>query len=47
MAATYAADPGYDEAADFSFGLNLIFDALQQVLASTLPPSRIAHLVIS
>lgn len=35
MAATYAADPGYDEAADFAFGLNLILDGLQRVLDST------------
>ncbi|MBK9713190.1 MAG: TetR/AcrR family transcriptional regulator [Kouleothrix sp.] len=35
MAATYAAMPGYDEAADFAFGLNLILDGLQRVLDST------------
>lgn len=35
MAATHAARPGYDEAADFAFGLNLILDGLQRVLDST------------
>jgi AcrR family transcriptional regulator len=35
MAATQAASPGYDEAADFVFGLNLILDGLQRVLVST------------
>lgn len=38
MATTYAADPGYDEAADFTFGLNLILDGLQQVLESNPGP---------
>jgi AcrR family transcriptional regulator len=37
MAATYAANPGYDEAADFAFGLNLILDGLQRVLDSSRP----------
>jgi len=32
MAATFAAHPGYDEDADFAFGLNLILDGLQRVL---------------
>jgi AcrR family transcriptional regulator len=35
MAATSAANPGYDEAADFAFGLNLILDGLQRVLEAT------------
>jgi AcrR family transcriptional regulator len=35
MAATYASTPGYDEAADFAFGLNLILDGLQRVLDAT------------
>ncbi len=35
MATTHAASPGYDEAADFAFGLNLILDGLQRVLDST------------
>jgi len=35
MAAAHAANPGYDEAADFAFGLNLILDGLQRVLDST------------
>lgn len=35
MAATYATSPGYDEAADFAFGLDLILDGLQRVLDST------------
>lgn len=34
MAATHATSPGYDEAADFAFGLNLILDGLQRVLDS-------------
>jgi AcrR family transcriptional regulator len=33
MALTFAANPGYDEAADFAFGLNLILDGLQQILS--------------
>jgi AcrR family transcriptional regulator len=35
MAAASAASPGYDEAADFAFGLNLILDGLQRALEST------------
>lgn len=35
MAAAYAANSGYDEAADFAFGLDLILDGLQRVLDST------------
>lgn len=35
MASSHAASPGYDEAADFAFGLNLILDGLQRVLDST------------
>ena len=31
MAAMQAATPGYDEASDFEFGLNLILDGLQRV----------------
>jgi hypothetical protein len=34
MAAMSASAPGYDEAADFAFGLNLILDGLQRVLDS-------------
>lgn len=34
MAGAQAASPGYDEAADFEFGLNLILDGLQRVLDS-------------
>ena len=34
MAAASASRPGYDEAADFEFGLNLILDGLQRVLDS-------------
>lgn len=37
MAATYAANPGYDEAADFAFGLNLILDGLQRALDASRP----------
>lgn len=40
MAAAYAADPGYDEAADFAFGLNLILDGLQRALDSSQPYAR-------
>jgi AcrR family transcriptional regulator len=40
MAATYAASPGYDAAADFAFGLELILDGLQRVLDSTQSPAR-------
>ena len=32
MAASFASGPGYDEAADFEFGLNLILDGLQKAL---------------
>jgi AcrR family transcriptional regulator len=35
MAAVYATYPGYDAAADFTFGINLILDGLQRVLDST------------
>ena len=35
VAAATAAGPGYDEAADFAFGLNLILDGLQRVLDAT------------
>jgi AcrR family transcriptional regulator len=37
MAAAQAASPGYDEAADFAFGLDLILDGLQRVLDSSRP----------
>jgi hypothetical protein len=37
MAAAHAASPGYDEAADFAFGLDLILDGLQRVLDSSRP----------
>lgn len=37
MAAAYAANPGYDEAADFAFGLNLILDGLQRALDASRP----------
>ncbi|NTU78386.1 MAG: TetR/AcrR family transcriptional regulator [Chloroflexales bacterium] len=40
MATTYAASPGYDAAADFAFGLELILDGLQRVLDSTQSPAR-------
>jgi AcrR family transcriptional regulator len=32
MASTFTSNAGYDEAADFEFGLNLILDGLQRVL---------------
>ena len=35
MAATQATSSGYDEAADFAFGLDLILDGLQRVLVAT------------
>lgn len=35
MAATQAANAGYDADADFAFGLNLILDGLQRVLDPT------------
>lgn len=36
MASMHSSSPGYDEAADFAFGLNLILDGLQRVLDSAL-----------
>ena len=35
MAAAHATSPGYDEAADFAFGLELILDGLQRILDSS------------
>jgi hypothetical protein len=34
VVAAYASGRGYDETADFQFGLNLILDGLQRVLES-------------
>ena len=38
MVVEYAMDSGYDESADFEFGLDLILDGLQRLLDT--PPSR-------
>lgn len=40
LATAQAASPGYDEAADFAFGLNLILDGLQRVLDTSHPSTR-------